>query len=359
MAVITRRRRDFWSGRKVLITGNTGFKGSWLSLILLELGADVVGLSKANFPSQSLYGFLTDRNQTDTVFGDILDLDFVTRVVKSFKPEIVFHMAAQPIVSQGYTDPIGTFSTNIIGTANLLSACGESDAVDLFLNVTSDKCYDNNESGMKFTESSPLGGIDPYSASKACAEIAGKSLGLALIENGVLGKYVSGRAGNVFGGGDFGVDRLIPDVVRSIAYGNPLQVRSPNSIRPWQFVMNALDGYLAAVEMHVLNSDYPVLEHYNFGPDETDCRSVTHILDLFKAKYGEKLSLKLGESQFNEALSLNLDISKAKTLLHWAPRVNLVNALDRTVEWYNAWINQDLGLLDHLTMAEVRAFVND
>ncbi|MDO9416280.1 CDP-glucose 4,6-dehydratase [Pararhizobium sp.] len=324
---------NFWNGKRVLVTGHTGFKGSWLSLWLRALGAEVSGLSLAPPDGPSLHAMLSI-DPDESALLDIRDRTAVLRRVTETRPEIVLHLAAQALVRAGYRDPVGTFETNVTGTANLLDALRIAPDLRAIVVVTTDKVYQNAEQGFAFRESDPLGGHDPYSASKAAAEIVTASYRASYFADRRIG-LATARAGNVIGGGDWAEDRLIPDAVRAWETGQPLQVRRPKAVRPWQHVLEPLGGYMALAERLW---DKPDLgSSYNFGPDHGAAATVGRVLQLAGKAYGS------GETIFgdgsdgpHEAGYLMLDSGLATRDLGYHPRWNLDETLQRTMRWYRA-----------------------
>ncbi len=326
----------FWSGKSIFLTGHTGFKGGWLAHWLTELGAKVHGYSleppsELNFFTETK---LVERLQTSTV-GDILDLARLQGALRSSNPNIVFHLAAQSLVRESYKNPLGTFASNVMGTANLLEACRSVDSVSAIVNVTSDKCYQNDGRLKSFRETAPLGGRDPYSASKACAEMVTEAYRRSFLEGRSI-YLASARAGNVIGGGDWAEDRLVPDCLRAIDNGEILTLRSPNAVRPWQHVMEPLSGYLTLAEkLYTDGGRYA--DSWNFGPDEVDAKPVAWVAErLSNGSQNVHWTTTMQEEPY-EAAILRLDSSKAKSLLGWAPRLGLGDALNKTVEWHEAW----------------------
>jgi CDP-glucose 4,6-dehydratase len=321
--------RDFWSGRKVLITGHTGFKGAWLTHLLLELGAEVKGLSLPPEDERSIYSLT--RPAIDEVEADIRDQSSLNRFIHSSDASVVFHLAAQSFVTKGFQDPCLTFETNVMGTANVLLAVAKLEHLEGVVVVTSDKVY-APDGERPFTEDDPLGGKDPYSASKAAAELVVASLRTALFDD--KGIHIGTvRAGNVFGGGDRGPDRLIPDAVRAYESSMPLAVRNPGGIRPWQYVLDPLWGYLSFAVGLVQNHATP--PSLNFGPDlEASDVSVERMLDHLQRIWGVELDVRLASSEMVETPVLRVDASKARTSLGWRPMVSLEEGLRLTVAWY-------------------------
>ncbi len=333
---------SFWRGKRVFITGHTGFKGSWLSLWLQNLGAKVFGyaLPAPGVPSLFLTASVADR--MTSILGDIRDRSALEDALSNVGPEIVIHLAAQPLVRQSYLDPVETYSTNIMGTINLLEAVRKSSTVRALVNVTTDKCYENKEWLLGYREEEPMGGDDPYSSSKGCVELISKSYRKSFLSaEGIA--MATARAGNVIGGGDWAIDRLVPDVLRSLQMQQPVLIRNPNAVRPWQHVLDALSGYLLLAE-RLYKYDQLDAEGWNFGPNDEDTKSVRWIVERLCEAWGQesKWELQLG-TQYHEANYLKLDISKAKRRLNWEPRWTLETALINTIDWQLAWLGgQDM-----------------
>jgi CDP-glucose 4,6-dehydratase len=331
--------KDFWRGRRVFLTGHTGFKGSWLSLWLQSLGAEVTGFA---LPPEAKGLF--ERAQVGTgmtsVIGDIREIEALTNAMTSCRPEVVIHMAAQALVRVSYDDPLMTFATNVMGTANVLEAVRHCPGVHAVINVTSDKCYENREWLWGYRENEPLGGHDPYSASKACAEIVGAAMRSSFFppdthaHHGVA--IASARAGNVIGGGDTARDRLIPDIIAAFEAGRPVVVRNPVAVRPWQHVLEPLSGYLMLAEK-LSTEGVAYAEAWNFGPRDEDMQPVARIADAMVTRWGAGASWTHDTSiQPHEAQVLRLDCSKVRQRLGWAPRWGLDRALNAIVDWHRA-----------------------
>lgn len=327
----------WWSGRKVLITGHTGFKGAWLCLMLQRLGADVHGYSLPPPTDPNLFDLAGLDKTIVTTNGDVRDLDKLTDAIKRSEAQIVFHMAAQSLVRESYHDPVGTYATNVMGTVNLLQAVRQAgENVRGVVVVSSDKCYENREWAWGYREIEPMGGHDPYSSSKGCAELVTAAMRDSFFQNGAT-VIASARAGNVIGGGDWARDRLIPDMVRSITAGKPTVIRNPQSIRPWQFVLEPLSGYMALAQK-LVEQGKPFAEGWNFGPLDEDARPVKWIVDRVVQQWGNGAAWELAKEQGpHEANYLKLDASKSRARLDWRPRTNLATALQWTVDWYKAW----------------------
>ncbi len=324
---------QFWHGKQVLLTGHTGFKGAWLAFWLSQMGATVSGISLP--PPSSTPNLFTLANisqLTNSHFADIRDADAVSNIVKKTKPEIVVHLAAQALVRPGYTDPLGTFSTNVMGTANILNSLRGIDSVKVAVVVTTDKVYKNLERNEPYCEADVLGGCDPYSASKAASEIVISSYRDAyLAEQGVA--VASARAGNVVGGGDWSKDRLIPDAVRAWDSNLPLEIRRPKAVRPWQHVLEPLNSYLVLAEE--LYGNLSLAGAYNFGPKTNEAATVQAVIELANQAYGlGSISWGDGTRGPHEAGLLSLEISKAQEILGISPRWNLQQTIVRTMGWY-------------------------
>jgi CDP-glucose 4,6-dehydratase len=323
--------RKFWRGRRVLLTGHTGFKGSWMSVWMRRLGAEVTGLALPPQSQPSLWSLIG--GDFASINGDIRNADTVSRAVRSSRPQVVIHMAAQALVRASYQDPCGTYATNVVGTANVLDACRSSSTVDCVLVVTSDKVYENEGQGRLFVESDRLGGHDPYSSSKACTELVSQSFRDCFFGDGR--RLATARAGNVIGGGDWSADRLVPDCVRALAVGTPILLRNPGSIRPWQHVLEPLSGYLMYVQALLETTDAPAA--LNFGPDLKSCCTVREIVDRLSARFGGRPGwVSDGGRHPKEASVLMLDSQLARSCTGWKPRLDLDAMLAWTADWYLA-----------------------
>jgi CDP-glucose 4,6-dehydratase len=331
---------SFWDGRRVFITGHTGFKGSWLSLLLKYLGARVKGFALPPPTQPNLFDEVRLMELVDSEIGDIRNLESISTSMLAFKPEIVIHMAAQPLVRYSYASPIETYDINVLGTAHVLEAAKNCVSVKAVISVTTDKCYENNELVWSYREDAPMGGYDPYSSSKGCAELVTASYRRSFYEDKSIG-LASARSGNVIGGGDWAIDRLIPDILRAFEKNQPVLVRSPNAIRPWQHVLEPLSGYIKLAE---LLYKYPNKygEGWNFGPNESDARPVSWILDKMVDVWSGPAQWILDPQKKNvhEANFLRLDISKAKSRLGWCPTWSLEDCLKVTVDWHSAWLDK-------------------
>lgn len=329
-----------WTGKRVLVTGHTGFKGSWMSLWLARLGAEVCGYALGPPTTPSLFEDAGLAGAMRSEMGDIRDVERLGAVFQSFEPEVVFHMAAQPLVRASYADPAGTYSTNVMGTVNVLEAIRSVGTVRAAVVITTDKCYENREWVWGYRETDTLGGFDPYSNSKACAELVVSCWRNSYFSPVEFGRHrvaiASVRAGNVMGGGDWAQDRLVPDIIRAFASGEPVHIRNPRSTRPWQHVLEPLRGYLAVAE-HLLDTGPAAGEAWNFGPDPADARPVEWIVRKLAAVWGEGARWDLDlVPQPHEAQRLQLDWSKAAVRLGWQPALSLDQALELTTQWYRA-----------------------
>lgn len=348
---------QFWRNKKVLLTGHTGFKGSWLSICLQSLSSELTGFSLPPPTDPSLYVLAGVERGIRSIQGDIRDLDAVRKVMEEAQPEIVFHLAAQSLVRQSYVDPVGTFATNVLGTAHVLEAARATPSIRAVIVVTSDKCYDNKEDGRAYCESDSLGGFDPYSSSKASAELvtaAFRNSFFAPAQRENPTGIATVRAGNVIGGGDWAVDRLIPDVMRSVFEGREVFIRNPHAIRPWQHVLEPLYGYLLLAEK-LYDDPLVYSQAWNFGPDESDSQPVAALLEQLVRSWGPGMTWRIDNGRHHhEAKYLRLDSSKARSMLGWRPRWNLTQALEATAEWYKALQSgKDAALL---TREQIRSY---
>ena len=331
----------FWRGRRVLVTGHTGFKGSWLSLWLQQLGAHVVGYALEPPTNPNLFQIAGVGRGMVSITADIRDLSTLSAAFAQHRPEVVFHLAAQPLVRLSYREPVETYATNVMGTINVLESVRQTDDVRAVVNVTSDKCYENREWWWGYRETEPMGGHDPYSSSKACAELvtaAYRESFFRAADGGAARVAVaSARAGNVIGGGDWAADRLVPDIVRAFLAGEPVVLRHPHAIRPWQHVLDSLSGYLLLAE-RLLTDGAAFAEPWNFGPDDGDVRPVGWVAEQISTAWGRPGSWKMDTGpRDHEATYLKLDNSKAKARLGWRPRWPLDRALAAASHWYLAY----------------------
>jgi CDP-glucose 4,6-dehydratase len=347
----------FWKNKRVFLTGHTGFKGSWLSLWLQHLGAEVCGYSLLPSSQPSLFQLADVAQDMRSVTGDIRDLSNLKSVMLDFQPDILIHMAAQSLVRLSYKDPVETYSTNVMGTVNTLEAARYCDSLKVILNVTSDKCYQNNAWCWGYRESDRLGGKDPYSNSKACAELVTAAYQHSFFSGSQSNAALAtARAGNVIGGGDWAEDRIVPDTIQSILAGKNVSIRHPNAVRPWQYVLEPLSGYLALVEAMWENpAEYSGA--WNFGPREQDCKPVLWLVEQIIALWGSPIKIEKDTGlQPHEAMFLKLDISKAKAQLNWVPRWDLHQSLENLVHWYQAWRNNTP--LRDISLSQITHFQN-
>jgi CDP-glucose 4,6-dehydratase len=334
-----------YKNRKVLITGHTGFKGSWLCLLLNKLGADVYGYALNPHTKPSLFVEANINELITSYIGDIRDYNNLLKVMKQVQPEIVIHMAAQPLVLESYINPVETYSVNVMGTVNLFEAIRHTPGVKSVVNVTTDKCYENREWYWGYRENEPMGGYDPYSNSKGCSELVTSAFRSSYFNPKNYDKHgvalASARAGNVLGGGDWAQDRLIPDFIHAITQGDKVRIRSPYAIRPWQFVLEPLSGYLTLCEkLYKDGSNYA--EAWNFGPDESDAKNVEWIIGKLCILWGENADYNIDTNpQPHEAGYLKLDCSKAKARLNWFPRWDIETTLKSIVDWNKAWLGKE------------------
>ena len=345
----------FWKDKKVFVTGHSGFKGAWLAFILNSFGAEVKGYSLQPLSSPNLFELIDLDRKINSVIGDIRDLEKLRREFEDFKPEIVLHLAAQPIVLEGYKNPVDTYSTNVMGTVNILECVRQSDSVRSFVNVTTDKVYHNNEWCYGYRETDTLDGIDPYSNSKSCSELVTWCYNRSfLYEQEIAVSTV--RAGNVIGGGDFAEFRIIPDCVRAAIKGEVIKVRNPNSIRPYQHVLDPLFAYMMIAEKQY--QDRQFAGSYNVGPAENDNVTTGKLTDLFCKSWGENLRWESKSfDQPREANFLKLDCSKIKSVFDWSPTWNIKKAIEKSVEWYKVY--RDKADIAQCMDRQIKEFMED
>jgi CDP-glucose 4,6-dehydratase len=352
---------NFWTRKNVFVTGHTGFKGSWLTLWLHSMGANVIGYGLNPPTVPSLYELCDLGNKISSFTGDIRDSEQLNEAFLRSKPDIVIHMAAQPLVRDSYKNPVETYSTNVMGTVNLFEAIRKSESVKAVVNVTTDKCYENKEWPWGYRENEPLGGYDPYSNSKACSELVTSSYRSSFFNpkeftsHGVA--IASARAGNVIGGGDWATERLVPDCMEALLQGKEVIIRNPKAIRPWQHVLEPLSGYLALAEK--LYNEGPLYgEAWNFGPYDTDAKPVEWIVSTLCEKWGEGSSFTLDTNKHpHEAHYLKLDCSKANFNLGWHPRWGLNQALDKVVDWTKTYQNN--GDLTEKSLQQINEYIGN
>lgn len=349
---------NFYKGKQVLITGHTGFKGSWLSIWLLELGANVIGYALGPPTTPSLFEILSLEKKLTSIIGDIRDLKKLVAVFKEYEPEIVFHLAAQPLVRRSYREPIETYETNVMGTVHLFEACRRVPSTRVLVNVTSDKCYGNREWSSGYKETDPMGGSDPYSSSKACAELITDAYSKSFFNpedperDGMC--LASARSGNVVGGGDWSEDRLIPDCIKAFVKNSPVLIRYPDFMRPWQHVLEPLSGYLLLAQR--LYQDGPAFAGaWNFGPNDCDVKPVRWLVEVAREIWGNNATWQIDKRDHpNEVSCIKLDHTKAKSKLNWSPKWDLRLALEKTIEWYKAYYNHEEML--SLTIKQIESY---
>ena len=334
-------KNNFWKNKKVLITGHTGFKGSWLSLWLDHLDAELIGFSNSIPTNPSLCEGLKNQEKMISINGDIQKYDDLKNVISEFKPEIIFHLAAQSLVNHSYQNPLETYSTNVMGTVNILEVIRETKIPKILINVTSDKCYKNIESLKGKTELDELGGYDPYSNSKACAELITDSYRNSFFNNSEFLKHgiaiSSVRAGNVIGGGDWAENRLIPDIFRGIMNNNEIKIKNPESIRPWQHVLDPLNGYMVLAEK-LWNNGPKFSEAWNFGPTEDEPKTVRWVLDKINQYWGKEIKFSTNNEKINhESNTLILNSEKAKLQLGWKSKIKIELGIKLVVDWYKQY----------------------
>ncbi|MDI6796354.1 MAG: CDP-glucose 4,6-dehydratase [Desulfatibacillaceae bacterium] len=328
---------DFWKGKRVFLTGHTGFKGAWLSLWLKHLGAVVTGYALDPPTSPSLFEAAHVGRGMDSSIADVRDFDRLARIVKGFQPQVIIHMAAQSLVRESYASPLETYSTNVMGTANVLEAARKTDSIEAIVIVTTDKCYENREWLWGYREDEALGGFDPYSSSKACAELATRAYYQSFFAQ--KGKGVASvRAGNVIGGGDWAADRLLPDLARAFAQGAPAIIRNPDAVRPWQFVLDPLAGYLILAQKLAQEPEKFSLP-FNFGPETASARPVRILADIAAAAWGKGAAWREEKDPKapHEAHTLMLDSARARSLLNWRAKYDLATSVSKTLLWYKAF----------------------
>ncbi len=346
---------NIYKGRKVFLTGHTGFKGSWLALWLTMLGADVWGYSLKPNTQPAMFKELDIENRIyKSVIGDILDTEKLENTIIDFKPDIIFHLAAQPLVRLSYKEPLLTYQTNVIGTLNVLIAAEKCKSVKAFVNVTTDKCYENKEISRGYKEDEPMGGYDMYSSSKGCVEIMSSSFRRSFLqgENGYA--MATARAGNVIGGGDWALDRLIPDCVKYINSNQKIEIRNPIAVRPWQHVLEPLSGYLL-LGQRLLEEGKKYAEGFNFGPGEESVLKVAEVAQMVVEDYGKGEVVVHKKDDLHEANLLMLNIEKAKKVLGWIPTYKADVAISKTVDWYKHFYSKDTDMYEY-TLNQIKEF---
>lgn len=332
----------FWKNRRVLVTGHTGFKGSWLLMLLQELGADRCGIALKPTTSPNMFTLLNLSRDMQSHFADVRDLNKIHAIIHDFRPEIILHMAAQPLVLYAYRNPVETYSTNVMGTVHVLEAAKTCDSVKAIVNITTDKCYENREWIWSYRENEALGGYDPYSNSKACSELVTSAYLQSYYRNLNIG-LATARAGNVIGGGDWSENRLIADVMNSVIEKKPVIIRNPTAIRPWQHVLEPLLGYLLLAEK-LFESPDKYSEGWNFGPYSNDALTVENVIEKIFARWPQEnkgWSIEADAQGYHEAHILKLDITKALTYLNWKPTLKIDDTIDLIISWYQAWIQNE------------------
>lgn len=351
---------NFYNGKKVLITGHTGFKGSWLSIWLHELGAQVVGIAKNPNTSKDNFVLSNISEKITSLIGDIQDIEYIKQVFAKFQPEIVFHLAAQPLVRLSYEFPVETYNTNVMGTINILEAIRATKSVKVGIMITTDKCYENKEQIWGYRENESMGGHDPYSSSKGAAEIAIASWRMSFFNPEEYKKHgksiASVRAGNVIGGGDWAKDRIIPDCIRSLEERKPIEIRFPNAVRPWQHVLEPLSGYLLLASK-IWNEPTKYCEGWNFGPKIESIVTVWEMASKVIKEYGEGQLLDFSDSSaLHESKLLMLDISKAKFKINWEPKMNIDQTISLTIDWYKKY---KMGNVYNLCIENIKSFLKN
>lgn len=347
--------QQFWNNKRVLLTGHTGFKGSWLALWLHSLNANVIGYSLPPQSNPNLFTLTNIQDHITHIIGDIRDFTLLQATITEHQPEIIFHLAAQPLVLYSYQEPIETYSTNIMGTVHLLEAARQANCIKVIINVTSDKCYENKETQTGYKENDRLGGHDPYSNSKACCELITHSYHKSYFQNLDIG-LASVRAGNVIGGGDWSKNRLIPDIMRAFMNNIPVNIRNPEAIRPWQHVLEPLSGYILLAEK-LYNNRQQFSGPWNFGPNEEDMQPVSWVINHLSHLFDNNIVwTKDSSPQPHETNCLKLDYTKSKTILNWKPRWNLEMSLKETAHWYKAYMDKkDIYIF---TLKQINNFIN-
>ncbi len=330
---------SFWKDKKVLVTGHTGFKGAWLSLWLQRMGAQVSGLALEPSTSPALAGLLKIDELIDSTIGDVRDQTTVAKLVGRIQPDVILHLAAQVLVRQSYEDPMYTFDTNIMGTANILNAARSIEGLQAIAIITSDKCYENQEWHWAYRESEPMGGHDPYSASKGCAELITSSMRRSFFGGSDTAWVGSARAGNVIGGGDWSPDRLIPDIIKAFTAGEEVVIRMPEAVRPWQHVLEPVSGYMVLAERLATGTGGEA-QGWNFAPYETDVKPVRWIVEEMVARWGDAARFRIERDDGpHEATLLTLDCSKARAELGWQPRLRLDQAIEWVIDWHRSHLD--------------------
>ena len=346
---------NIYQNKKVFLTGHTGFKGSWLALWLTYLGAQVCGYSLEPNTEPSMFNELKIGEKTEkSVIGDILDEAKLQKAMNEFKPDIVFHLAAQPLVRLSYAEPIMTYKTNVIGSLNVLEAARRCSSVKAFVNITTDKCYENKEVKTGYKEDDPMGGYDMYSSSKGCVEIMSSSFRRSFLQDETSMAMATARAGNVIGGGDWAQDRLIPDCIKGINEGHEIKIRNPIAVRPWQHVLEPLSGYLL-LGQKLLQEGHKYADGFNFGPNEDSVLTVADVSKKVCDLYGKGKVIIGEQSPLHEAGLLMLNIKKAENVLGWKPSLTVNEAIKNTVDWYRHFYEKDTDIFE-FTIEQIREY---
>ena len=349
--------KNFWKSKRIFITGHTGFKGSWLSIWLKSMDSVVMGYSLEPNTDPSLFYQASVSDNMQSVFGDIRDFEKLKRIMSDFDPEIIIHMAAQPLVRLSYKEPLETYSTNVLGTVNVLEAARSCKSLKVIINVTTDKCYENKGISRGYREDEPMGGYDPYSSSKGCSELVTSAYRRSFFSSSETPWLASARAGNVIGGGDWAEDRLIPDILRAFQNSENVIVRNPSSTRPWQHVLEPLSGYLVLAQELYLNGK-SFSGAWNFGPKESDCKSVKWVIEEMAKLFGNNASWTMDMiDNPHEAQFLKLDCSKAANNLNWSPRWSLKEALKLIVDWNTCYING--GDINQECLNQIKSYIRN
>lgn len=348
---------NIYEGKKVFLTGHTGFKGSWLALWLTKLGADVCGYSLAPNTTPSMFEALNIKDKiTKSIIGDILDEQTLEKSILEFQPDIVFHLAAQPLVRLSYHEPIMTYKTNVIGSLNVLEAARKCSSVKAFVNITTDKCYENKEINRGYKEDEPMGGYDMYSSSKGCVEIMSSSFRRSFLQEENSMAMATARAGNVIGGGDWALDRLIPDCIRYINENKQIEIRNPIAVRPWQHVLEPLSGYLL-LGQKLLENGHKYADGFNFGPNEDSVLKVADVAQKVTEYYEKGEVVVQKRDNLHEASLLMLNIEKAKEILGWIPTLTANQAIQNTVEWYKNFYLETADMYE-FSMKQIKEYEN-
>lgn len=346
---------NIYKGKKVFLTGHTGFKGSWLALWLTKLGAQVCGYSLAPNTTPSMFKELDIENKiTKSIIGDILDEQTLKKSISDFQPDIVFHLAAQPLVRLSYHEPVMTYKTNVIGSLNVLEAARKCSSVKAFVNITTDKCYENKEINRGYREDEPMGGYDMYSSSKGCVEIMSSSFRRSFLQDENAMAMATARAGNVIGGGDWALDRLIPDCIKYINEDKPIEIRNPIAVRPWQHVLEPLSGYLL-LGQKLLEEGHKYAEGFNFGPNEDSVLKVADVAQKVTEYYQKGEVVVHKRDNLHEANLLMLNIEKAEKVLGWIPTYTANEAIKETVEWYKNFYSKNYNMFE-FTMKQIESY---